>query len=454
MKLTVSLTVSDKYRFYDTVNLGKSLQDQQLGRPTGTTNSSNLLTDIRCKTARSTGKPFKLTDGKGLYLMVSASGAKLWRFDYVFASKRRTLSVGQYPDISLSDARRKRDEARACLASGTDPNESKRLEKAALVSKHANTFKAVALRWQSDTAPLRKPITDSKITRWFEKDIFPTIGDRPVSDITAGDVKRVLQPLADRGVYDTAKRIRLILSTVFDHAVVEGACDSNPAKSVHMGNHFAKLKAASKTKNHAAITDPAQLSPLLRAIDGYQGSATVAAALKLAPLLFVRPGELRQAEWSEIDLKAGVWEIPAVKMKMGRTMAKGETHTVPLARQAVEILALLKRINGDGSYVFPSVRRDGRPMSDNTVNAALRGLGYMHDMQTGHGFRATARTLLDEVLNQDVRHIEMQLAHEVKDANGTAYNRTKFIDKRSEMMQIWADYLDTLRQPTAQKESL
>jgi integrase len=414
--------------------------DERKSRQTG----FNVLTDAAIRNAKPRDKNYKLTDGRGLYLLVTDAGVKLWRLDYSFAGKRKTLAIGQFPDVGLAGARGARDEARSGLAKmpPIDPNETKRLVKAALLEKHTNTFKVIALEWQNKTAPSRKANTESKLTRWLEKDIFPHLGNRPISAITAKEVKDMIQPLAERGVYDTAKRVRWIVSQIFDFAIVEDACTGNPAKSVLMGNHFAKLKAATKTQSHAAIINPVELGGLLRAIDGYQGTATVGAALKLAPMLFVRPGELRHAEWAEVDWRSKTWIIPAEKMKMG------VEHHVPLPKQAIKILKDVQAMNGHGRYVFPSVRRDGRPMSDGAVNAALRGLGFAHDVQTGHGFRATARTILDEVLNQDVRHIEMQLSHEVKDALGAVYNRTKFLDQRRKMMNLWCDFLDSLRDNT------
>ena len=388
------------------------------------------LSDLKIKSA----KPGKHSDGDGMYLLVTVSGGKLWRYDYRFTGKRKTLSMGAYPEISLADARELVAKARKQLASGVDPSAAKLKAKQAVLEAHEATFKAVALLWQATTATKRKANTEAKLSNWLVNDVYPLIGSIPVSQLNAPDVMRVLRRLEARGVTDTVKRVKQIISRVMSFAVTDGLAQDNPTAHIKNRDSFEQKVA----KHHAAIVEPVAFGGLLRSIRGYTGHATSCNALQLSPLLFVRPGELRHAEWSEIDLDKGVWSIPATKMKM-----KVE-HTVPLSRQAVVILRQQQAISGHGAYVFPSIRGDGRPMSENTINAALRGLGVDADTHSAHGFRASARTMLDELLSVRVEVVEMQLAHKVKDANGNAYNRTTFWAERVEMMQRWADYCDRL----------
>lgn len=392
------------------------------------------LNDTGIKNLKFTGKAIKHTDGQGLYLLVNQAG-KYWRMDYAFAGKRKTLALGVYPAVSLAKARKRRDEAREQLAENIDPNITKKQARANLIAEHAATFEKVADIWLKKTASQRKAITEEKLVNWLRHDIYPIIGSIPVSLLTAPDVLRVLRKLEARGVSDTVRRIKQIISRVMAFAVSEGMTQGNPASHIQNRDSFERRK----TKHHPAIIDPVSFGGLLRAIRGYTGSKTTHNALELSPLVFVRPGEMRLAEWSEFDLDKAVWEIPAQKMKMGIA------HTVPLSRQAVTILRQQHAISGHGKHVFPSIRGQGRPMSENTVNAALRTLGFDGETHTHHGFRASARTMLDERLGLRVEHIEMQLAHKVKDANGNAYNRTSFWDARVKMMQVWADYLDLLR---------
>ncbi len=392
------------------------------------------LNDTGVKNLKFTGKPTKHTDGQALYLLLSATG-KYWRLDYTFAGKRKTLALGQYPDVSLAKARKRRDEARTLLADGFDPSEAKKKARAELLLKHASTFELVAAEWLKKTASQRKANTEEKLTNWLKRDIYPVIGQIPISLLGAPDVLRVLRRLEARGVSDTVRRVKQIISRVMAYAIAEGLCQDNPASHIQNRDSFERRK----TIHHSAIVEPVVFGGLLRAIDGYTGHATACNALKLAPFVFVRPGEMRLAEWSEFDLDKSIWEIPPEKMKMG------VAHSVPLSRQAVEILRDQHNISGHLKLVFPSTRGQGRPMSENTVNAALRALGYDNKTHTHHGFRASARTMLDEQLGHRVEHIEMQLAHKVKDANGNAYNRTSFWQARVKMMQSWADYLDLLK---------
>ena len=392
------------------------------------------LTDTFTKTAKHSGKPAgdKHSDGGGLYLHVTAAG-KYWRMAYRMHGKQTTLAVGVYPAVSLAQAREARKRAKEQLAQGIDPSDAKREAKAARATEAANTFEAVALAWLKATAAQRTEGTSERARTWLTRDVFPSLGNRPMGSIGPRDVLAVLQKIEARGALDTARRVGQTVGQVFRFAVAAGLAerdvttDLKGALTIPQKNH------------HPAITEPLALGALLRAIHDYTGTPTTVVALKLSTMLLVRPGELRHAEWSEIDWDTATWSIPAEKMKMRAA------HVVPLPRQAVELLQSLQPLTGSGRYVFSSLRTANKPMSENTVNAALRGLGYSRDVQTAHGFRATARTIMDEVLNERVDLIEHQLAHGVKDANGRAYNRTAHLPARREMLQRWANYLDTLR---------
>lgn len=392
------------------------------------------LTDTFVKNVKHSGAPAgdKLTDGQGMHLLVKAAG-KYWRLNYRFLGKQKTLALGVYPEVSLAQARQRRDQARKLLAEGIDPSHAKRADKASRKLAADNTFEAVARAWLDKTKAARAESTDAKVRGWLDNDIFPAIGRLPIATITPRDVLDMVRKVERRGAIDSATRMKQLCGQVFRYAVAEGSAERDVT---------ADLRGAlevRQTTHLAALTEPKQVGELLRAIGGYSGHPVTVAALKLAPMLFVRPGELRHAEWCEIDLDAAEWRIPGSKMKMGAD------HIVPLADQSVEILKALHALTGRARYVFPSVRTGARPMSENTINAALRGMGYSSDVHTAHGFRATARTILDEVLGERVDLIEHQLAHAVKDVNGRAYNRTAHLPARKAMMQRWADYLDNLR---------
>jgi integrase len=376
----------------------------------------------------------KHADGGGMYLLVKPAG-KYWRMDYRFAGKRKTLALGTYPEVALSRARQRRDKARELLADQVDPSAAKQQEKRTRIDAAANTFRAVSDDWLERTAARRAEVTQEKVRTWLVKDVHPFIGEMSINEISARDVlDKVIRRLERRGAIDTAHRVKQLCGQVFRFAVVSGLAKADPTVDL---KEALTVKAP---RHHAALTEPKQLGELLRAIHSYEGAFATVVALKIAPLVFVRPGELRTAEWSEIDLSTGEWRIPASKMKMAND------HIVPLARQVVRLLTELRALTGRGRYVFPSIRTEQRCMSENTLNAALRGMGYATDVHTAHGFRATARTILDEVLNERVDLIEHQLAHRVKDANGRAYNRTAHLPARKDMMQRWADYLDSLRE--------
>lgn len=389
------------------------------------------LSDTSIRNAKPPEKPIKLADSGGLYLLLKPNGAKWWRLDYRFAGKRKTLSMGVYPEVGLKAARDRRDEAKRLLADGVDPGEARKIQKAARSERAENSFEFVAREWFAKFSSNWADSHAVKIIRRLERDVFPWLGARPIAEIKAAELLRAIKKIESRGVLETAHRALQNCSQVFRYAVAHGLCERDPSTDLRgalppvKGRHF------------AAIIDPAGVAKLLRSFDDFKGSYVVLCALKLAPLFFVRPGELRKAEWEQIDLDSGQWSYTATKTDTA--------HLVPLASQAVSILRDLHALTGHGRYVFAG-RDPQRPMSENTVNAALRRLGY--DTQkdiTGHGFRAMARTILHEELHFDPVVIEHQLAHSVPDALGTAYNRTKFIKERKVMMQTWANYLEGLK---------
>lgn len=395
------------------------------------------LTDTFIRQVKHSGNTAgdKHSDAQALYLLVNKAG-KYWRMNYRLDGKQKTLALGVYPDVTLAEARRLRDDARKKIKDGSDPVQAKRQAKAARALAVSSTFESMARAYLAKVAPNRTPSTLEKNTTWLERNVFPIIGAAPIADITPRDMLAVLQKIEARGAIESAHKIKQLCGQVFRFAVASGLAERDVTADLR-----GALSAVPKA-HYAAITDPAEVGPLLRAIHAYSGHPYAQAALKLSPLLFVRPGELRAAEWAEIDLAAGEWRIPGAKMKMG------VDHVVPLARQAVEILRAVHPMSGHGKYVFPSIRTDDRCMSENTVNAGLRSMGYDKDMITAHGFRATARTILDEVLGERVDLIEHQLAHAVRDTNGRAYNRTAHLPARREMMQRWADYLEKLQSGT------
>ena len=388
------------------------------------------LTDVSVRTAKATDKPAKLFDERGLFLLVSPSGGKWWRLKYRFEGKEKLLSLGTYPDTPLKLAREARDNARQLVAQGIDPSVQRKATKSAREERAANSFEVVAREWYASHGPTLAPSYSVKVIRRFERDLFSTLGSMAITDMKPIDLLKALRAIEARGAVETAHRALGECGQVFRYAVATQRVDRDITADLRgalqpvQGEHF------------AAITDPQQVGALLRAIDGYSGTPTVCAALKLAPLFFVRPGELRRAEWAHIDLDAGEWRYFVTKTKAD--------HIVPLCRQALEILRELQPLTGHGRYVFPSARGGAKPLSDNAILAALRRMGIDKDEMSGHGFRAMARTILDEVLNVRVDLIEHQLAHAVRDANGRAYNRTAHLPERRKMMQQWADYLDAL----------
>ena len=385
------------------------------------------LSDVAVRNSKATDKPRKLSDERGLYLLVTKAG-KYWRFDYRHDGRRRTLAVGVYPDVTLAQARERRDQARALLANGADPSAVKQTRKAAT----ENSFEAVAREWHAKFSPGWVPHHADKIIKRFEREVFPWIGNRPIADISAPDLLAVLRRIETRNALDSAHRVHQNCGKVFRYAVATGRAQRDPS-----GDLRGAIPPAVE-RHHPTITEPKRVGELLRAIAGYSGSHVTRYALQLAPLVFVRPGELRKAEWSEFDLDKAEWRIPAHKMKMKAV------HIVPLSIQALAILTELHALTGSGRYVFPGARTDARHMSENTVNAGLRRLGYAVGDMTAHGFRSMASTLLNEQgWNRDA--IVRQLAHAERDDIRAAYNYAEHLPERRKMMQAWADYLDKLK---------
>jgi len=396
------------------------------------------LTEIKTRSAKPRDKAFKLFDSGGLYLEISPAGGKWWRWKYRFGGKEKRFSLGVYPDVSLKAARAKRDDARQKLAHGVDPGEARKAEKVAQAG--GESFEAIAREWHAKFSPGWAASHGDRILRRLENDIFPWLGKRPIAEIKAPELLAVLRRIESRGALETTHRAMQNCGQVFRYAVATGRAERDPT-----GDLRGALPPA-KEKHHASIIEPKRVVELLRAIDSYQGFFATKCALQLAPLVFVRPGELRKAQWPEIDLDKGEWRIPAERMKMR------EQHIVPLSRQAVEILCELEPLTNRSMpsrpnapcYVFPSARTRERPMSENAILAALRRMGYTKEEMTGHGFRSMASTLLHE---QGWNHqvIERQLAHAERNAVSAAYNFAEHLPERRKMMQAWADYLDGLK---------
>lgn len=401
------------------------------------------LTDPACRKAQPEAKIRRLADGAGLYLEVNPNGSKYWRLKYRYGGKEKRLAIGVYPEVSLKEARDKRDAARRILREGTDPGAAKRAAK--LSQTGADSFGALAIEWLEQTNAKRTHKTNVTIKARLNADILPWLGKRPINEIRAPELLAALRRVEARGSLIVAKRLRQIAGQIFRYAVATGRAERDPSSDLR-----GALKSPGAERHHAALTAPAEVSALMRAIEGYQGQFVTRCALQLSPLLFVRPGELRAAEWPEFDLEAAEWRIPAAKMKMR------QAHIVPLSRQALNILRELHPLTGQGvtgkpdlpRYLFPGARSRARPMSNNTVNAALRRIGFAGDQMTAHGFRATARTLLAEQ-GWKPDAIERQLAHKASGPLGAAYDRAQFLTERRNMMQAWADYLDSLKRGAA-----
>ncbi len=392
------------------------------------------LTDTAIRKAKSGAKPARLFDGGGLYLEVRPTGAKLWRLKYRFDGKEKLLALGAYPGMALAIARQKRDAARKLLHDGSDPGAHRKAAKATRAGLAANTFEVIGREWYAKTAPTLADTTKEKLLRCLDVDVFPVIGARPIARLAAADLIRVIERIEQRGALDIAKRVHNSMGRIFRYAVGRGLVSRDPSRDIELKD----ILSPADVQHHASVTDPKAVGGLLRAIEGFTGAFATRCAMRLAALVFVRPGELRHAEWTEFDFDKTEWRIPAGKMKMR------EQHIVPLSVQAVAILREIQPLTGAGRYVFPSERGGGRPMSENTVNGALRRLGYAKEEMTGHGFRSMASTLLHE-LGLPHAVIERQLAHGERNKVSAAYNFAEHLPERRKMMQQWADYLDKLR---------
>jgi integrase len=389
------------------------------------------LTDIKVKNAKPRDKAYKIADSEGLFLLVTPRGAKYWRLKYRFKGKEKLLALGVYDQVTLADARLKRNKARNMLANEIDPSLVKQEKKQSNKIAAENSFESIAREWHAKFSTQWTPKHGNRIISQFEKEIFPWLGRRTISEITAPDLLSALRRIESRGAIETAHRTHQTCSQVFRYAIATGRAERDPSVDLR-----GALPPARK-KHHASLTDLKSIGELMRSIQDYQGHFVTKCALRLASMLFVRPGELRQAEWSEFDFETAEWRIPAAKMKM-RVM-----HIVPLPKQAITTLRELQPLTGGRKYVFPCIRTFSRPMSENTVNAALRRLGYTKEEMTGHGFRSMASTLLNEQgWNRDA--IERQLAHSERNNIRAAYNYAEYLPERRKMMQHWADYLDQL----------
>ena len=393
------------------------------------------LTDTAIRNAKPDSlKSYKMFDGRGLYLLVPKTGRKGWRLRFRFAGKENSMSLGIYPDVSLKSARQRGQEARELLAQGVDP--SKQLKKDKLQtdkSDEQNTFKAVGEEWFGYNKNKWTELYQVNVKRLLEQKLYPWIGETPIEEVSASVLLNALRKTETTGRHETAMRAKQIAGQVLRYGAIARQIgrDVTPDLKGQL--------TSPKPKHMAAIIEPKELGRLMLAIDSYEGSREVQCALRFSPLTFARPGEIRHAEWSEIDLDESLWYIPASKMK------KGRDHIVPLSRQAIEVLHDIHPFTKDYKYIFPNGRTPKRPMSENAVRIALRTMGYKKDEITPHGFRATARTLIDQELGFDDKFIERQLAHKPQGSLGEAYDRAKFLGQRKEMMQAWADYLDKLR---------
>jgi integrase len=398
------------------------------------------LTVFQVKNEKPREKAYKLADERGLYLLINPNGSKLWKFKYRFAGIEKKLSLGAYPEVSLANAREQREEARKHLAKDIDPGVLKNSLRRSKKQAAENSFEAIAREWHAKFSSKWTKEHGERILIRLEQNIFPWIGRRPIIEVTAPELLSALRRVEARGAIETAHRILQICGQVFRYGIATGRAERN------LSADLTGALAPVKQKHHASITDPIEIGKLLRAINDYEGFFVTKCALQLAPLFFVRPGELRKAEWSEFDFEKAEWRIPPEKMKMR------ETHIVPLCTQAIGILHDLKALTGNGKYVFPGIRTSKRPMSENTVLGALRRLGYSTDEMTGHGFRSMASTLLNEQgWNRDA--IERQLAHGERNNIRAAYNYAEYLPERRKMMQHWADYLDELKNNSEVKKS-
>ncbi len=404
--------------------------------------TTNKLSDPEIRHAKPKDKAYKLQDGGGLYCQVLTTGTKTWRYNYRIYGKHKTYTIGNYPDIGLSEARKKRDEAKALIQTGIDPSQQKQIQKKAITE---NSFQAIAESWLASQKGNWSSSHYKRASSYLKRDAFPIIGRNEISTIEAPQIIAVVKRVSDRGAVDAAKRVKGFIQQVFDYAVVHGKTSRNSAKDVNL-----QLILPKTIKRHyASIKDPIQLGELLRAIEGYHGSIVVRQALKLIPLVMVRPSELSNAEWQEIDIENKTWTIPAVRRKLPthikQANRKEDAHTVPLSEQALEIITEIHQYTGRGKYVFPSARGNSRPMSNNALRTALRNMGYTNEDITPHGFRGVASTFLN-TLGYRSEVIEAQLSHKDRNEIREAYNHADYMEERRVMLQEWANYLDSLKQ--------
>lgn len=392
------------------------------------------LTDAAIRTAKPTDKPYKLTDGKGLFVLVHPNGSKYWRLKYRYDGKEKTLALGVYPETLLKEARQRCDEARKLLANDMDPGNVKKAQKAARLADAENSFKAVSIEWLSKQKPAWSEGHYNRVYARLENNAWPKLGKLPISSIKPVTVLETLREIEKRNAHYMAGRVKETVGQVMRYAVATGRAEYDPTPSLK------GALTAHTTKHMASVTDPKRVGELLRMFDAFSGSHAVRVALNLAPLVFARPGELRQMRWAELDLDGKLWDLPRGRMKMR------ESHLVPLSTQAVALIEEMRPYSGHLEHVFPGARDPKRPMSNAAINAALQRLGIdTQEELTGHGFRAMARTILRERLGFDSEWVEAQLSHKKQGALGNAYDRTTFIEQRKEMMQAWADYLDKLK---------
>lgn len=401
-----------------------------------------MLTDAHCRNATCPPdrKQARFSDAGGLYLQVSPAGSKRWFLKYRTGGKEKQLALGSYPDVSLTAARKARDAAKLQKAAGVDPVQARKLERLKGTREGGDTFKAVALEWHAKQVDGWSPTHAERTKRQLERDLFPWLGDRHMAEVEPMELLSVLQKVEERGALETADRALMLARQVWEYWLPTA---DKAQRNITEG--LKKRLTPYRGKNFPAIVEPQRFGELLRGMYAYKGGPIVRTALLLAPILYQRPGNLRMMEWAELDLEGALWTIPSAKMKRTKEeKEQGEPHVVPLPSQAVAMLRDLEPLTGRGRYVFPGQRDHERPMSDNSVRSALYGLGVGKE-QSWHGFRASARTMLVDQLDLDPLAIEANLAHAVKDANGRSYNRTKYLTKRFQQIQQWADYLDTLR---------
>ncbi len=400
------------------------------------------LSDPECRTAKPKAKLYRLRDGGGLSLDIMPSGSKTWRYAYRIHGKQKTFTIGKYPDTSLSEARTSRDKAKKLVSTDVDPSQQKQIVKRQ-ISEHS--FQGVAETWLVQMKPDWSTTHYTRLNSYLSRDAYPIIGGRDVAEIEAPEIIPIIMQVANRGAVDSARRIKGMIQQVFDYALVHGKCSRNPAKDINLTMLLPKVIK----KHYSAITDPVRLGQLLFAIDGYAGSIIVRQALKIIPMVMVRPSELSSAEWLEIDLDTATWTIPAKRRKLPQHLKKAnrrqDAHIVPLCNQAITELKIIHQYTGRGKYVFPSARGNSRPMSNNALRTALRNMGFTNEEITPHGFRGVASTFLNEQ-GFRTKVIEAQLSHKLKSDVEASYNHAQYLDERRDMLNQWGNYLETLKQ--------